>query len=81
MTEARLDDMATRILGAWYLMGQDKVSFFGCIEHLDAEDESLQDYPDVNFESFRPNTPTDKHVDVQGDHWKCVLLPGACCTP
>ncbi|KAH7101613.1 beta-glucosidase [Auriculariales sp. MPI-PUGE-AT-0066] len=59
MPQSRLDDMATRILGAWYLMGQDK------------------DFPEVNFESFHKNTPTDKHVDVQGDHYKLVREIGA----
>jgi beta-glucosidase len=50
--------MATRILGAWYLMGQNK------------------DFPDVNFESFKRNTPSDKHVDVQSDHYKYAGAKG-----
>ncbi|KAI9432198.1 beta-glucosidase [Lactarius indigo] len=50
--EARVDDMATRILAAWYLLGQDSASYphtnFNAFHPLDQA--------------------TNEHVDVQDDH-------------
>ncbi|CAE6430167.1 unnamed protein product, partial [Rhizoctonia solani] len=37
-------------------------------------------YPDVNFDSFRPQDPINKHVDVQEDHYKLVREMGAAST-
>ncbi|EJD46362.1 beta-glucosidase [Auricularia subglabra TFB-10046 SS5] len=59
MKETRLDDMATRIIAAWFALGQDK------------------GFPDVNFDSFRPRSPANKHVDVQGEHYKLIREIGA----
>ncbi|CAE6430921.1 unnamed protein product [Rhizoctonia solani] len=37
-------------------------------------------YPDVSFDSFRPQDPINKHVDVQEDHCKLVREMGAAST-
>ncbi|KZV95241.1 glycoside hydrolase family 3 protein [Exidia glandulosa HHB12029] len=50
----RLDDMATRILAAWFLLGQDK------------------NFPEVNFDGFRPHSEKNQHVNVQGEHSKLI---------
>ncbi|KAG6830364.1 hypothetical protein H0H87_008310 [Tephrocybe sp. NHM501043] len=62
--ESRVDDMATRILAAWYLLKQDspsypKVNF----------DAFLTD-----------NEATNEHIDVQDDHYKIVREIGAAST-
>lgn len=58
--ESRIDDMATRILTAWYFLRQD------------------QDYPAVSFNILSPtDQATNKHVDVQEDHFKIVREIGA----
>ncbi|KAI0640926.1 glycoside hydrolase superfamily [Trametes meyenii] len=60
IAESRVDDMAERIIAAWYLLDQD------------------QNYPEVSFNAFFPNDPqTNKHVDVQADHYKVVREIGA----
>ncbi|KAI0669069.1 glycoside hydrolase superfamily [Trametes maxima] len=60
IAESRVDDMAERIVAAWYLLDQD------------------QNYPEVSFNAFFPNDPqTNKHVDVQADHYKVVREIGA----
>ncbi|KAG1731429.1 glycoside hydrolase family 3 protein [Suillus lakei] len=57
---ARLDDMATRIIAAWYFLHQD------------------EDYPATNFNSLDLNDEaTNKHVDVQADHYRLVREIGA----
>ncbi|KAI9457438.1 beta-glucosidase [Lactarius psammicola] len=52
LTDARVDDMATRILAAWYLLGQDSPSYphtnFNAFHPLDQA--------------------TNEHIDVQDDH-------------
>jgi beta-glucosidase len=54
--EARVDDMATRILASWYLLGQDSPDYpttnFNAFVPLDEA--------------------TNEHVDVQGDHGELV---------
>ena len=54
--ESRLDDMATRILASWYLLGQDSPDYpttnFNAFVPLDEA--------------------TNEHVDVQGDHGELV---------
>ena len=54
--EARLDDMATRILASWYLLGQDSPDYpttnFNAFVPLDEA--------------------TNEHIDVQGDHGELV---------
>jgi beta-glucosidase-like glycosyl hydrolase len=54
--EARVDDMATRILASWYLLGQDSPDYpktnFNAFHPLDQA--------------------TNEHIDVQGDHGKLV---------
>jgi beta-glucosidase-like glycosyl hydrolase len=54
--EARVDDMATRILASWYLLGQDSPSYpktnFNAYHPLDEA--------------------TNEHVDVQDDHGRLV---------
>ncbi|WVQ75624.1 hypothetical protein IAR50_005253 [Cryptococcus sp. DSM 104548] len=58
----RVDDMAERILAAYYLLGQD------------------QDYPEVNFDSFRLFGSNQSHVDVRDDHYKVIRHIGASST-
>ncbi|KAA1468627.1 glycoside hydrolase family 3 protein [Dentipellis sp. KUC8613] len=60
--ESRVDDMATRILASWYLLGQD------------------QGYPPVNFNSKIPFDPSDKHLNVQGNHSIIIREIGAAST-
>jgi beta-glucosidase len=54
--EARVDDMATRILASWYLLGQDSPNYpttnFNAFFPLDEV--------------------TNEHIDVQDDHGKLV---------
>jgi beta-glucosidase len=62
--EARVDDMATRILASWYFLGQDSPEYpktnFNAFEPLDEA--------------------TNQHIDVQGDHGKLVREIGAAST-
>ena len=62
--EARLDDMATRILASWYLLGQDSPSYpqtnFNAFYPLDEA--------------------TNEHIDVQDDHDIVVREIGAAST-
>ncbi|ODN77490.1 hypothetical protein L202_04664 [Cryptococcus amylolentus CBS 6039] len=58
----RVDDMAERILAAYYLLGQD------------------EDYPEVNFDSFRLFGSNQSHVDVRDDHYKVIRHVGASST-
>ncbi|ODO05538.1 hypothetical protein I350_04589 [Cryptococcus amylolentus CBS 6273] len=62
VSEARLDDMAQRIMAAYFLLGQD------------------QDYPEVNFDSYRQSGSNMSHVDVRGDHHKLIRHIGASST-
>ncbi|KAI0289895.1 glycoside hydrolase superfamily [Multifurca ochricompacta] len=59
--EARVDDMATRILAAWYLLGQDSPNYpktnFNAFQSLDEA--------------------TNEHVDVQDNHGALVREIGA----
>jgi beta-glucosidase-like glycosyl hydrolase len=59
--ESRVDDMATRILASWYLLGQDSPDYpttnFNANHPLDEE--------------------TNEHIDVQDDHQKLVREIGA----
>ena len=54
--DARVDDMATRILASWYLLGQDSPDYpttnFNAVYPLDEA--------------------TNEHIDVQGDHGELV---------
>ncbi|ODN77488.1 hypothetical protein L202_04662 [Cryptococcus amylolentus CBS 6039] len=59
VSEARIDDMAQRILAAYFLLGQD------------------EDYPEVNYDSFRLTGSNNSHVDVRGDHHKLIRHIGA----
>ncbi|GLB44238.1 putative glycoside hydrolase family 3 protein [Lyophyllum shimeji] len=62
--QARVDDIATRILAAWYLLGQDAPSYpetnFDAFRPDDEE--------------------TNAHIDVQEDHFKLVREIGAAST-
>ncbi|KAF8637156.1 hypothetical protein AX17_003060 [Amanita inopinata Kibby_2008] len=62
--EARVDDMATRILAGWYLLGQDLPSYPST--NFDA--------------FFPDNEATNEHIDVQDDHYKLVREIGASST-
>ncbi|KAH9948434.1 hypothetical protein B0H21DRAFT_821095 [Amylocystis lapponica] len=77
IAEARLDDMAMRMLAGWYLLGQDQNYPNGAPVHSSSSE--LQNM-------FLPNLASENtHVDVQGDHytllreigtatWSAVLL-------
>ncbi|KAI0061287.1 beta-glucosidase [Artomyces pyxidatus] len=54
--ESRVDDMATRILAGWYLLGQDSPSY---------------PKPNFNA-FFPLDPATNQHIDVQDDHAKVV---------
>jgi beta-glucosidase len=54
--EARVDDMATRILASWYLLGQDSPNY--PTTNFDA--------------SHPLEEATNEHIDVQDDHGKLV---------
>ena len=64
ISEARVDDMATRILAAWYLLGQDSPNYptpnFNANQPLDEA--------------------TNEHIDVQDDHDIVVREIGAAST-
>ncbi|KDQ10604.1 glycoside hydrolase family 3 protein [Botryobasidium botryosum FD-172 SS1] len=61
--ESQVDDMVTRILAGWFLLGQ-----------------NTKTYPKVSFDAFRANDPVQKHIDVQGDHYKTIRKIGAAST-
>ncbi|KAH8100581.1 glycoside hydrolase family 3 protein [Cristinia sonorae] len=64
VAEERITDMATRIMAAWYLLGQDT----GYPEvNFDSRD-------------ILGIFPASKHVDVQGDHAKLIRTIGAAST-
>ncbi|KAL0572186.1 hypothetical protein V5O48_009781 [Marasmius crinis-equi] len=62
--EARVDDMATRILAAWYLLKQDSPSYPPT--NFDAFKPDSEE--------------TNEHIDVQGDHADVVRKIGAAST-
>ena len=68
-------DMAERILAPWFLLGQDQVNptQSPVWQHLKL---LRQDFPELNFDAFKPQDPFNKHVDVQGDHNVFVSLIG-----
>ncbi|EGO28584.1 glycoside hydrolase family 3 protein [Serpula lacrymans var. lacrymans S7.9] len=60
ISQARVDDMATRIIAGWYYLHQES------------------DYPEVSFNAFNTlDEATNKHVNVQSDHYKIVREIGA----
>lgn len=61
---ARVDDMATRILAGWYLLGQDSASY--------PQVNFNSFFPD--------DEATNGRVDVQDDHYKVVREVGAAST-
>ena len=88
IASSRVDDMAERIIAAWYLLGQDKNYPDGTCIRL-----PLVCFPQsalltdarcaraVSFNAFFPNDPaTNEHVDVQADHFKVVREIGAAST-
>ena len=83
IAEARVDDMAERIIAAWYLLGQDDNYPDGawlcrCFLPLYS---STNDLRTVNFNGWLSNDPaTNEHVDVQSDHFKVVREIGAAST-
>lgn len=74
---SRVNDMATRILAAWYFLGQDK--------HYPEGEKfiarfllPLSHYSIVSFNAFQPlDEATNQHVDVQEDHFTIVRAIGA----
>jgi beta-glucosidase len=54
--ESRVDDMATRILASWYLLGQDSLDY--PVTNFNA--------------FFPHDEATNDHIDVQGNHGKLV---------
>ncbi|PFH46305.1 glycoside hydrolase family 3 protein [Amanita thiersii Skay4041] len=64
IAEGRVDDMATRILAAWYLVHQDAPSY--PTTNFDAFKPN--------------NEATNEHVDVQADHYKLVREIGSAST-
>ncbi|KII90196.1 glycoside hydrolase family 3 protein [Plicaturopsis crispa FD-325 SS-3] len=62
--ESRVDDMATRILGAWYYLHQDNSSYPNVSFNAFLPDDEA----------------TNGHVDVQADHYKLVREMGAAST-
>ena len=62
--ESRIDDMATRILAAWYYLGQDSPDYPSI--NFDSRDPL--------------NEATNAHVDVQADHAKIVKDIGVAST-
>ncbi|PPR00198.1 hypothetical protein CVT24_004901, partial [Panaeolus cyanescens] len=59
--QARIDDMATRILASWYLLRQDDPHY---------------PKPNFNTANLDDDA-TNEHVDVQDDHFKLVRTMGA----
>ncbi|KAJ7034682.1 glycoside hydrolase family 3 protein [Mycena alexandri] len=64
IAEARLDDMATRIIAGWYFLHQDAGNY--PTTNFDAFNPANED--------------TNEHVDVQEDHYKVVREIGAAST-
>ncbi|KAF9025178.1 beta-glucosidase [Hymenopellis radicata] len=62
--EARVDDMATRIIAGWFFVHQDSPSY--PVTNFDSS------HPD--------NEDTNEHIDVQEDHYKLVREIGAAST-
>jgi len=59
--ESRVNDMATRVLAGWYLLGQDSGNY---------PDVNFNAF-------FPQDQATNEHVDVQADHYKIVRKIGA----
>lgn len=75
---SRVDDMAERILAAWYLLRQDSSSYpEGTSPSF--RGLSTSNFPiAVNFNAFFPlDQATNEHVDVQDDHFTVVREIGA----
>ncbi|KAJ7099740.1 beta-glucosidase [Mycena epipterygia] len=65
--EARVDDMVTRTLAAWYKMGQD-------------EDYPDVNFSQLTEATFLNGELVNEHVNVQGDHYKLIREIGAAST-
>lgn len=64
IAQSRVDDMATRIMAAWYYLHQDNASYPNVsFNAFQPEDEA-----------------TNEHIDVQDDHYKLVREIGAAST-
>ncbi|MCJ1374261.1 hypothetical protein MMC20_005493 [Loxospora ochrophaea] len=73
--EWRLDDMATRIIAAWYYVGRDSAAV-----PINFDSWTLDTYGYQHFVANEDYTLINEHVDVRADHGNLVRQIGAAST-
>lgn len=71
----RIDDMAVRILAAWYLVGRDKATI-----PINLNSWTLDTYGFQHFIASQGYTLVNQHVDVRGEHSTLIRQIGAAST-
>ena len=71
----RLDDMATRIMAAWYYVGRDKAQI-----PINFDSWTQETYGPENFLAKMGYTTINEHVDVRGNHGNLIRQIGAAST-
>lgn len=73
--EWRIDDMAVRILAAWYFVGRDKATI-----PINLNSWTLDTYGFQHFIASQGYTLVNQHVDVRGEHSTLIRQIGAAST-
>lgn len=73
--EWRIDDMAVRILAAWYFVGRDKATI-----PINLNSWTLDTYGFQHFIASQGYTLVNQHIDVRGEHSNLIRLIGAAST-
>ena len=71
----RLDDMATRIVAAWYYVGRDQAQI-----PINFDSWSQETYGPEHFYANKGFTTINEHVDVRGTHGRLIRQIGAAST-
>ena len=71
----RIDDMATRIIAAWYLVGRDNASV-----PINFSSWTLATFGFENFFAMKQSTLINEHVDVRAEHGSLIRMLGAAST-
>lgn len=73
--EWRIDDMAVRILAAWYFVGRDKAAI-----PINLNSWTLDTYGFQHFIASQGYTLVNQHIDVRGEHSTLIRQIGAAST-
>lgn len=73
--EWRIDDMAVRILAAWYFVGRDKAAI-----PINFNSWTLDTYGFQHFSASQGYTLVNQHIDVRGEHRRLIRQIGAAST-